>query len=412
MFCGIYYVRHQAYPSPTHMRPILILYSSPADEDRLRLDREHRRVEEAITNVGAQSIVVDRRHAATLDDLARALASKQYEIVHFSGHGDSTGFYFDTATEDTGKLIQAGHLANLLKTTQRSLSAVILISCYSSDSAGELLAASPYVVSISGPADDTAAIDFTGHFYEQYFRSSSVESAFNFASAVVDDRLDAILTHSPGATPPIPKIAVYPHANRDPIYVDLSEAQPTIARLDVSQDRFISILTRKLKVHRWIFDGERENAILPIAGYFARFSWKNAKDVIHCHWVYRPKSGLDASVCELISDLIVVYNDVYVSSYRSNPRPVSQQDPRSFRYGLEKLHDLCRYFLADESHFSLLESIDSTVARMLRGTCQSNLSMADKKLAESNLSSAVIYAETALSAVHDAIESLVETISA
>ena len=171
-------------------------------------------------------------------------------------------------------------------------------------------------------------------------------------------------------------------------------------------------MTRKLKVHRWIFDGERENAILPIAGYFARFSWKNAKDVIHCHWVYKPKGGLDSSICELISDLIVVYNDVYVSSYRSNPKPVSQQDPRSFRYGLERLHDLSTHFLTNQARFSILEDIDSTVARMLRGTCHSNLSMADRKLAESDLPSAVIYAETALSAVHDAIETFVEAISA
>jgi hypothetical protein len=393
------------------MRPILIAYSSPADEDRLRLDREHRRVEESIAATGASSTTVDRKHATTLEDLARALASKQYEIVHFSGHGDSTGFCFDSDAGDAGTFVTAAHLAKLLQTTQRTLSAIVLISCYSADTAKDLLSASPYVISITGPADDTAAIDFVGHFYEHYFRTSSVESAFSFASAYVNERLDAILGHSSKATPPTPRIAVYPHSHRDPIYVDLTQALPTIERLDITADRFASILTRKLRVHRWIFDGERENAILPIAGYFARFSWKNAKDVVHCHWVYRPKPSLEASICEVISDLIVVYNDVYVSSYRANPRPVSQQDPRDFRFGLAKLHQLMDHFLKDNDCFQVLESIDSAVARMLRATCHSNLSMADRKVGENDLASAAIYAETALSAVHDAIEALVEGIS-
>lgn len=393
------------------MRPILIAYSSPAEEDRLRLDREHRRVEESIAATGASSATVERKHATTLEDLARALAIKQYEIVHFSGHGDETGFCFDSNTGDEGTFVKADHLAKLLQTTQRTLSAIVLISCYSSDTAKDLLSASPYVISITGPADDSAAIDFVGHFYEQYFRTSSVESAFNFASAYVNDRLDAVLGHSSKSAPLKPRIAVYPHSHRDPIYVDLTQAQPTIERLDISSERFSSILTRKLRVHRWIFDGERENAILPIAGYFASFSWKNAKDVIHCHWVYRPKPNLEASTCELISDLIVVYNDVYVSSYRLNPKPVRQQDPRDFRIGLGKLHELMNYFLKDEGRFQVLESIELDVARMLRATCHSNLSMADRKIAESDLASAAIYAETALSAVHDAIERLVESIS-
>lgn len=393
------------------MRPILIAYSSPADEDRLRLDREHRRVEESISAAGASVATVDRKHATTLEDLARALASKQYEIVHFSGHGDATGFCFDSAAGEEGTFVKVNHLAKLLQTTQRTLSAIVLISCYSSDASKDLLSAAPYVISISGPADDSAAIDFVGNFYEQYFRTLSVESAFNFASAYVDDRLDAVLGHSSKSAPTAPRIAVYPHSHRDPIYVDLTQARPTIERLDISADRFSSILTRKLRVHRWIFDGERENAILPIAGYFARFSWKNAKDVIHCHWVYKPKADLESRICELISDLIVVYNDVYVSSYRTNSKPVSQQGPRDFRFGLAKLHDLMDHFLKDHDRFQVLESIDAAVARMLRATCHSNLSMADRKLGEHDLASAAIYAETALSAVHDAIESLVETIS-
>ncbi|MTW13418.1 CHAT domain-containing protein [Pseudoduganella eburnea] len=396
------------------MKSILIVYSSPADLERLRIDREHRRIEEVI-NLGKEQVVsVDRKHAATLQDLARTIADRQYDVIHFSGHGGSSGLYFDT-NADSSNLVSADHLAKLINSTQKTLCAVVLMSCFSSDMALSLLSAAPYVISITGDADDEATIDFVGHFYEHYLRTQSIESAFRFANAYVDDKLNAVLGHrssSNVAEDSGSRIVVYPGFHGDPIYVDLSQAKETISLLDISRDRFVSILTRKLRVHQWIFEGERENVIIPVAGYFARFSWKNAKDVVQCHWVYKPKAGLDVAIYSVISNLIVRYNDLYLSSYRRNPRPVALQHPKDIKIGLDHLHGFMSIFLMDDKVFSVLEGVDPDGMRMLRAVCHSNLTMADEKMAQNELSAAAIYAETALSSIHDALERLVELISA
>ncbi|MCJ7853074.1 CHAT domain-containing protein [Pseudomonas monteilii] len=392
------------------MRRILIAYSSPADEQPLRLDREQRRVNQAL-EIEKSDVQVDFKQAATLEDLARAIAQTKYDILQFSGHGDSDGFCLDMPSGHEGHYVESKRLSALVEATQSTLSAVVLMSCYSAGAAENFLKVSPYVITVSGEADDQAAIDFSGHFYEHYFRTGSVEIAFNFASAFVHNALDVSLTKGDAHERTLPRLAVYPHPHRDPLYVDLTEARHTIANLDISEERFTSIMTRKLKVHKWIFDGEREDVILPIAGYFARFSWRNARDVVYCHWVYKPDAGLSVEVCSYIADLIVCYNDIYVSSYRRSDKPVTQQDPRAFRHALTSLHDLKNYFLLDNSKFAIFEAVNQIGARMLLATCVSNLAKADQKMELGELSSAVIYAETALSAIHDAITSLVESIS-
>ena len=59
------------------MPTILVLFSSPADEVRLRVDREHRRIEQAIQAAGKGREELDRRHAATLGDLTNARFLRQ-----------------------------------------------------------------------------------------------------------------------------------------------------------------------------------------------------------------------------------------------------------------------------------------------------------------------------------------------
>lgn len=392
------------------MPAVLILFSSPDDADRLRLDREHKRVESAVAIATGTQHAVDRRHAATLDDMARALSSRQFDIIHFSGHGAPEGFYFDTES-DGGRLVSPKQFTKVVQATQPSLSALLMMSCYSADTALQLLPAAPYVISVVGSADDEATIDFVGQFYERYFKTGSIEQAFRLAIAVVDGRLDAVLGRRPDSNPSEPTIVVHPEYKSDPIYVNYAEARETISRLNIPQDKFLSILSRKLRVHQWIFEGERENAILPIAGYFAKFSWTNAKACVRCHWVYKPKSGLSEAACEAIAGLIVSYNDVYVGAYRRSRKPVAEQDPRYFKHALEELHRLVNFYLKDTGRYSTLEQIDPDNIRMLRANCWANLSKADEKIASGDYSSAAIFAETALSAVHDAIEGLVEAVS-
>jgi hypothetical protein len=395
------------------MPSILVFYSSPGNEERLRLDKEHKRMQDAINLSGDSSFTVDRHHAATLDDMARALSVDTFDLLHFSGHGSSDGFCFESQGDDDGEIISPEQLNRIIKASQSTISALVLMSCYSSDTAKELLACSPYVVAVSGAADDEATIDFVGHFYERYFRTKSIEHAFEFSNAFVGDRLTTVLWHrstgQDSATAQA-RVVVYPYGG-DRIYIDYAEARSSIERLGVPIEKFLSILSRKIRVHRWIFEGERDSVILPIGGYFASFSWRNAKDVVRCKWVKRPKAGLDSEVLDLVARLIVVYNDLYMSGYRRSGKRAQDQDIRVIQSAISNMHGVHTSVLANTANFEMLASVLPDQIKMTRANYWANLQKADEKLAQRDLAAAAVYAETALSTLHDAVEDLVEAIS-
>ncbi|MGA8023477.1 MAG: CHAT domain-containing protein, partial [Candidatus Acidiferrales bacterium] len=80
---------------------ILLVMSNPSKTSRLDLGREERIIREAIKLGKARdSIAIESRTAATSDDLRRALLDADYQILHFSGHGDLDSLLF---TNELGK---------------------------------------------------------------------------------------------------------------------------------------------------------------------------------------------------------------------------------------------------------------------------------------------------------------------
>ncbi|PZN85617.1 MAG: hypothetical protein DM484_01420 [Candidatus Methylumidiphilus alinenensis] len=75
------------------MERVLVLYANPADTDRIRLDKEHRAIDQALLTSCLPTDIVIRRHATTFNDLVTALADTEFSIFHFSGHGSSNGIY-------------------------------------------------------------------------------------------------------------------------------------------------------------------------------------------------------------------------------------------------------------------------------------------------------------------------------
>jgi len=80
----------------TDVKPeMLILYSNPSDTFRLRLDKEHRVIEQIIRNVGIDPRRILRLHAASVTDFIGELPKGDFEIVQFSGHGSSKEGYLE-----------------------------------------------------------------------------------------------------------------------------------------------------------------------------------------------------------------------------------------------------------------------------------------------------------------------------
>ena len=74
------------------MTNVLVVFSNPSDTSRLRLDKEHRKLDEIADLAAEHALHFERKHAATKSDLAQALAAREFKIVHLSGHGSEEGF--------------------------------------------------------------------------------------------------------------------------------------------------------------------------------------------------------------------------------------------------------------------------------------------------------------------------------
>ncbi len=153
---------------------VLFVSCSPSDENRIRVDREQRAINEAIDNGRARTkIILTSRPAATIDDLRRALLEEAFEIVHFSGHGDIGYLVFETLGERSQPAPLTA-VADLIK-RRRSVKCVVLNACKSASTLAEPIA--PVTVGMQENIDDDAAIEFARGFYEALAFGHTLASA-------------------------------------------------------------------------------------------------------------------------------------------------------------------------------------------------------------------------------------------
>jgi len=393
---------------------ILVLYSTPGNMPPLRLDIEHSAVEKVLRGLHVDPSLVYRLHATTTEDLTNALLEGNYEIVQFSGHGNKEGFLLEDITlADRGIFVSAQEIANILHETSPQLKVAIFMSCYSADSIPVLVKAAPFVITVMGPADDKAAIDFIAQFYKAYLHTGLVEKAFNIAHNYID-----LFKKDSGLSPLLFRRAMvnrenqvlyeaFPSGKDDSILIDLTEAEDDITSLKVPRDTFLGVLSRKIRVHRWIFSSPRQKVVLPLGPYFGLFSWNDAHDVVICHRILRIKESVNESTCEAWASLIVVYNNHFMDPHRTQQKTNASL--------LEKA--LKEYRKTYESYFNtgykaeFLRNIVPEQFKLTKSAISSNLDMAENKFHQEDYAYTVKYLETVLSAIHDLLDELTEVLT-
>lgn len=143
---------------------VLILAALP---DRLRLDKEIREIEEAINRAVKRDLFeIKIRTAVRPQDIRRALAEENPQIVHFCGHGIEDG---SLVLEDDGgnhlPVLPTG-LAALFKLHTDYIKCVLLNACYSVLPAEAISQHINYVIGMNQPIEDRAAIVFAQGFYD------------------------------------------------------------------------------------------------------------------------------------------------------------------------------------------------------------------------------------------------------
>jgi hypothetical protein len=176
------------------MYEILFLAADPTDATRLRLGEELRAIQQNLQLAKLRDLfTLNQRMSVRPADLSQTLLDLKPEVVHFSGHGMSTG---ELCFEDEiGKThpIHPDALADLFEQFTDHIKCVVFNACYSEYQAKAIIKHIDYVVGMNKAIGDKAAIAFSIGFYQALGAGRSIEDAFHLGCVQI--RLKGIAEH-------------------------------------------------------------------------------------------------------------------------------------------------------------------------------------------------------------------------
>jgi CHAT domain-containing protein len=155
---------------------ILFLAANPTTTSRLDLEEELRSLDLELKGAKfRESIELVPRHAVRPDDLIRYVREEKPNVIHFSGHGSTTGILLRS---DAGGVhtVEGPQLTRFLR--GRGVELVVLNACYSKSQADSIRRAVKAVVGTTDAVEDEAARRFTTAFYRSIGNGLSVREAF------------------------------------------------------------------------------------------------------------------------------------------------------------------------------------------------------------------------------------------
>ena len=168
----------------TPKRVILILAASPRNLDILDQDIEIRVIREELAKSKLRdSFIIEVRQACRPRDILDSLLSLQPEIVHFSGHGSSTGELLLESTDREAQVVTGEALSQLFKGCADHVRCVVLSACYAQYQATAIKQNIQFVIGMKTEISDDSAILFSRGFYMALGSGEEFPEAFRFAVA-------------------------------------------------------------------------------------------------------------------------------------------------------------------------------------------------------------------------------------
>lgn len=186
---------------------VLGVVARPADLPQLDVDAERRRISAVFDQLSTDLVKVTWLGGDRWNDLAVALRSQPWHVLHFVGHGgfdeaEQTGYL--ELSDDAGKSMRlpAADLARLVAANQ-NLRLVVLNACdsavagrdggvFSSTAAKLMREGVPAVVAMQYEITDPAALAFACSFYEAIARGQQVDVAVTHAREQVKMTLHSL----------------------------------------------------------------------------------------------------------------------------------------------------------------------------------------------------------------------------
>ena len=309
---------------------VLVIFSNPPDTPHLRLDKEDKTLGR-LHREFKDSVSIERLHASEIEDVHTVIINGGYDVIQFSGHGCSDGIYLEKSDYAGGaaELVSAKRVVHLINLTRKAPLLVVFLACYS-DSFVEILSdAAPFVVTSKCAVTDEECITFIEGLYEWMFRRYSVTSAFDHAIHLLKAKglaEDKFRLSRKGQSQPGDSLLVEsaPDPTQDSILVNLNQVRGEFVRLGLSEPEICHLISRKLRVHYWIFERARESAMIPIGQLlFGEFCWGNVRDVVKCTRLIRLKPDTPHEEWEMWCRALTTYNDLASCEYRTVSEPAS-----------------------------------------------------------------------------------------
>jgi hypothetical protein len=160
---------------------ILFLTAEPNNTAGLRLQQELRDIEESLQlSQQREKFILKSGLSARVKDISQEILNFAPHIVHFSGHGVSTG---ELCFEDnSGKMqpVKPETLATLFDLVSNQVQCVVLNACYSEIQARAIVEHIPFVIGMNTAIGDQTAITFAVGFYKALWANRSPEEAYKF----------------------------------------------------------------------------------------------------------------------------------------------------------------------------------------------------------------------------------------
>lgn len=161
---------------------ILFLAADPTNASRLRLGEEFREINKQLrlAQLRDQFTMELPQLSIRPQDITQALLETHPQIVHFSGHGTSSGELCFENEAGESFYVPPEALTSLFKQFQKQIQCVILNACYSQIQANAIAAYIKYVIGMTDAIDDKAAIAFSIGFYQALGAGKTIEESYQF----------------------------------------------------------------------------------------------------------------------------------------------------------------------------------------------------------------------------------------
>ena len=158
---------------------ILFLASNPKDVTSLNLDEEIRSITTKIrASEHRDALDLISRWAVRPDDLLQELNAHKPTVVHFSGHGSSSGELVLMDDLRQAKTVSPNALKALFSTLRDNVRLVVLNACYSNTQAEAIAQVIDCVIGMNTSIGDNAAITFAASLYRAIGFGRSVKESF------------------------------------------------------------------------------------------------------------------------------------------------------------------------------------------------------------------------------------------